>query len=94
MILVLLFTHEAKKSFHLFILYSLTQGVIAYKQNKLTEASRHFLHAIELGAGAEESIETWEPTLFNLGHTFRKLKKYDEAVQYYERAYSVCPKKV
>lgn len=35
--------------------------------------------------------ETWEPTLFNLGHCYRKLRLYDKAIKYYSLALSVHP---
>jgi len=35
--------------------------------------------------------ENWEPTLFNLGHCYRKLKQYDKAIKYYTLASSILP---
>lgn len=29
--------------------------------------------------------DKWEPLLNNLGHTCRKLKKYDDALQYHQQ---------
>ena len=34
----------------------------------------------------------WEATLFNLAHAFRRLKKYDLAIEWYNRAKSVGPR--
>jgi anaphase-promoting complex subunit 6 len=35
--------------------------------------------------------ESWEPTLFNLGHCYRKTKQYDKAIKYYSLASSIFP---
>jgi len=37
-----------------------------------------------------EVLANWEPTLFNLGHAYRKLRRYPEAISAYNRALSVC----
>jgi anaphase-promoting complex subunit 6 len=47
-------------------------GVVAFKQQKYKEAAEFFLKC--LARVPEESLENWEPTLFNLGHAYRKLK--------------------
>nr|AGT15904.1 hypothetical protein SHCRBa_121_B20_R_310 [Saccharum hybrid cultivar R570] len=36
--------------------------------------------------------EMWEPTLVNLGHALRKLKEYQKAVSYYEKALTLPTK--
>ncbi|KAL0680363.1 hypothetical protein Bca4012_008345 [Brassica carinata] len=36
--------------------------------------------------------EIWEPTVVNLAHAFRKLRKYREAISYYERALTLSTK--
>lgn len=33
----------------------------------------------------------WEPTLFNLGHALRKLRRYPEAEQCYRKCIALCP---
>ena len=33
----------------------------------------------------------WEPTIFNLGHSFRKIKRFDESLLCFEKAISLCP---
>ena len=35
--------------------------------------------------------QAWEGSLFNLGHTYRKQRKYDQAIQIYEEALSLVP---
>jgi len=37
--------------------------------------------------------DTWEPLLNNLGHVSRKLKKYELAIEYHQKALLVCPMK-
>ena len=35
--------------------------------------------------------EKWEPLLNNLGHTLRKMKKYEEALDYHRQAMTLSP---
>lgn len=65
-------------------------GVIAYRKENYSRAVEFFQKALELSA--KEATDLWEPTLFNLGQTFRKLKEYEESIRYYKLAVSVCPK--
>jgi anaphase-promoting complex subunit 6 len=39
-------------------------------------------------------MEAWEPTLFNLGHAYRKVRKYDEALRYFRSALRLSPRNV
>lgn len=39
----------------------------------------------------DELNDAWEPTLVNLGHSFRKLGQYDKSIQYYLKALSLYP---
>jgi len=66
-------------------------GVIAFKRQKYDVAINYFLQALEKAPKQAEAMETWEPTLFNLGHSYRKLRKYKEALSCYERALSISP---
>ena len=36
-------------------------------------------------------LEKWEPLLTNLGHVARKLKKYEEALEYHQKALVLSP---
>lgn len=44
------------------------------------------------GGGGEMPVDdTWEPLLNNLGHVSRKLKKYELAIEYHQKALLVSP---
>lgn len=66
-------------------------GVIAFRKQKYQNAIEFFRQALDLSS--KEALESWEPTLFNLGHAYRKLYKFDQAIKYYETALSVTSKK-
>lgn len=66
-------------------------GVIAFRRQKYDLAVEFFRQALDLSS--KEALESWEPTMFNLGHAFRKLGKFDQAIKYYEQALSVTSKK-
>lgn len=59
-------------------------GVVAYHMKEYKRAvwwfEKTLLHI------ASSLSEMWEPTLVNLGHALRKLKRYNEAIAYYEKA--------
>ena len=44
-------------------------------------------------ASVQSSLDFWESAVFNLGHVYRKLKLYAEALKCYERAIGLCPNK-
>jgi|EP01049_Picozoa_sp_SAG25_P010783 anaphase-promoting complex subunit 6 len=81
-------------------------GVVHYQNHELGRARECFLRVLELtcggggggdsrtGSSSERRLEPWlETTLFNLGHTCRKLKSYDEAIGYYGQALHAQPHK-
>ncbi|KAI5662364.1 hypothetical protein M9H77_21687 [Catharanthus roseus] len=59
-------------------------GVVAYHMKEYKRAvwwfEKTLLHI------ASSLSEMWEPTLVNLAHALRKLKRYNEAIAYYEKA--------
>ena len=76
-------------------------GVLAFQQQDYVTAIRWFLRAIQAVAGnAAADLEEctvacqdpyWEPTLFNLGQAYRKMKKFDEAKCCFERCLTLRP---
>ncbi|KAJ7948759.1 anaphase-promoting complex subunit 6 [Quillaja saponaria] len=59
-------------------------GVVAYHMKEYDKAVFWFEKTL---AHIPSSLsETWEPTVVNLAHAYRKLKMYPEAVSYYEKA--------
>ncbi|XP_058100856.1 anaphase-promoting complex subunit 6 isoform X2 [Magnolia sinica] len=59
-------------------------GVVAYQSKEYQKAVRWFEKT--LGNIPSSLSEMWEPTLVNLAHAYRKLKMYNEAISYYEKA--------
>ncbi|RLN19744.1 anaphase-promoting complex subunit 6 [Panicum miliaceum] len=59
-------------------------GVVAYNMKEFRKAVQLF--ELTLDHTSSSLNEMWEPTLVNLGHALRKLKEYQRAVSYYEKA--------
>ncbi|PNT77785.1 hypothetical protein BRADI_1g68757v3 [Brachypodium distachyon] len=59
-------------------------GVVAYNMKEYQNAVQWF--ELTLDHTSSSLNEMWEPTLVNLGHALRKLKKYEKAISYYEKA--------
>lgn len=67
-------------------------GSIYYKQKNYAKAIEMFTKALQLCKGLPERLmEAWEPTLFNLGYSYRKLRKFDQAIYYFESALRLSP---
>ncbi|KAK7257149.1 hypothetical protein RIF29_30915 [Crotalaria pallida] len=59
-------------------------GVVAYHMQEYKKAVWWFEKTFAL---IQTSLsEMWEPTVVNLAHAYRKLKMYNEAISYYEKA--------
>jgi len=68
-------------------------GVVEYRKMRYEDAVGCFVRALQLCRGQPERLRlAWEPAMFNLGNAYRKLGRYEEAVQYYESALSYNPK--
>nr|XP_012620984.1 cell division cycle protein 16 homolog isoform X2 [Microcebus murinus] len=68
-------------------------GVVAFQNGEWKTAEKWFLDALEKikAIGNEVTVDKWEPLLNNLGHVCRKLKKYDEALDYHRQALVLIP---
>ncbi|XP_071443692.1 cell division cycle protein 16 homolog [Hetaerina americana] len=78
-------------------------GVVAFQNQDYTAAEEHFLEALNrVREGRSNLVSTssgppplppdrWEPLLNNLGHVCRKLRKYDEALEYHRQALVLSP---
>ncbi|EPS72438.1 hypothetical protein M569_02320, partial [Genlisea aurea] len=60
-------------------------GVVAYHMKEYKKAVRWFEKTLS-HVPCSPLTEMWEPTLVNLAHALRKLKRYEEAISYYEKA--------
>ncbi|KAK7090544.1 cell division cycle protein 16 homolog isoform X2 [Littorina saxatilis] len=74
-----------------FVLHEM--GVIAFQNHEWVEAERYFKEALSRiqSVGYQHMPEKWEALLNNLGHVSRKLKKYEEALEYHRQAELLCP---
>ncbi|PSN43921.1 Cell division cycle protein 16 [Blattella germanica] len=68
-------------------------GVICFQNHDYEGAERHFTEALSRLQAIKEPVlpDKWEPLLNNLGHTCRKLQKYDEALEYHRQALVLSP---
>lgn len=74
-----------------FVLHEM--GVINFHNGDLETANRFLMQAL---TAIQENCqgpmaEKWEPLLNNLGHVHRKLKKYDEALNFHRQALILSP---
>lgn len=68
-------------------------GVVHYRKERYGDAVSCFSNALALCKLCPERLRyAWEPAMFNLGHAYRKLGLYEEAIHYYQMARSYCPK--
>ena len=80
------------------------RGVLAAQKDEHKEAITWFRRALTSAVGAgetsllQESIDLchdayWEPTIFNLGHSYRKMRQFEQAALCFGRCVSLCPDK-
>ncbi|XP_053211911.1 cell division cycle protein 16 homolog [Panonychus citri] len=75
-----------------FVLHEL--GVISYQIQEYQTAYKHFTSALSLIRDKQDATclpEKWEPLINNIGHVLRKLKRYDEALEYHKQALVLIP---
>ncbi|XP_075230807.1 cell division cycle protein 16 [Lycorma delicatula] len=70
-------------------------GVVAFQNLRYPDAEKYFEAALarvhEINESKQISAEKWEPLLNNLGHTCRKLHKYNQALEYHQQALLLSP---
>ena len=84
-----------------FVLHEL--GSVAYQNGDYPLSEKCFLQAVDMVARLRQTSgfnnasndfpldDTWEPLLNNLGHVCRKLRKYDQAIEFHQKALLVSP---
>ncbi|XP_047307026.1 anaphase-promoting complex subunit 6 isoform X2 [Impatiens glandulifera] len=65
-------------------------GVVSYHMKEYRKSVRWFERTLE--HAPSPLTEMWEPTLVNLAHALRKLKRYEEAITYYDKALALSTK--
>ncbi|KAG0412409.1 hypothetical protein HPB47_010452, partial [Ixodes persulcatus] len=75
-----------------FVLHEL--GVVAFQNQEYANAKRFFENALGVLQTDSSAVlsQKWEPLLNNLGHTCRKLRKYNKALEYHQQALVLSPK--
>ncbi|KAI2660764.1 hypothetical protein H4Q32_008422 [Labeo rohita] len=68
-------------------------AVVAFQNGDYKTAEKLFLDAMDKikAIGNEVTVDKWEPLLNNLGHVCRKLKKYEQALEYHRQALVLIP---
>ncbi|XP_024081124.1 cell division cycle protein 16 homolog isoform X2 [Cimex lectularius] len=68
-------------------------GVVAYQNNDYVAAEKYFEEALSRVKEIDDVIiaDKWESLFNNLGHTCRKLKKYDKSLVYHKKALVLAP---
>ncbi|KAG8298096.1 anaphase promoting complex subunit cdc16 [Homalodisca vitripennis] len=68
-------------------------GVVAFQEKDYLMAETHFQTALSCVHQYNQHIipEKWEPLLNNLGHTCRKLGKFEDALRYHQEALMLSP---
>ncbi|KAL7632928.1 UNVERIFIED_CONTAM: hypothetical protein RMT77_016755 [Armadillidium vulgare] len=68
-------------------------GVVAYSSQDYKKAESYFRKAVKVVEQNEVSVipEKWSTLLHNLGQTYCKLGKYEEALEFHQQALRVCP---
>lgn len=65
-------------------------GVLCYQKRDFRAAVAHLRRALALLA-LDRMSSTWQPVLSNLGHAYRKLARYDDAVAAFHQALGHAP---
>ncbi|KAK7206442.1 hypothetical protein BZA70DRAFT_276608 [Myxozyma melibiosi] len=59
-------------------------GVVLYHKNQLEEALEFFFKALKVAEDLDSDTKAWVPIKINLGHAFRQLRRWPEALQNFE----------
>lgn len=69
-------------------------GVLALKAEKLEKSVEFFTKALRFLSEVHPTSlpPSWAPLLENLGHCYRRTKRYDEALNFYQQALLISPR--
>ena len=77
-------------------------GVLAAHEGDHNDAIQYFRQAMSTVGGGSESLQEnldlcddvyWEPTIFNLGHSYRKCRQFGNALICFHWCVTLCPEK-
>ena len=63
-------------------------GVVYYKQRQFDEAEKYFLKGVSICNNEDRSITT-QTLILNLGHCYKKMKRFKDALQLYIKLYCI-----
>ena len=68
-------------------------AVVLYSAGEYEKAEKHIRKALSVLKNMDPfvTIQAWEPVYFNMGHVYRKLRKFDLALQFYQQSLQLCP---
>ncbi|XP_013780860.1 cell division cycle protein 16 homolog isoform X1 [Limulus polyphemus] len=74
-----------------FVLHEL--GVVAFQSQDYATAEKYFRDGLDKVENSSQTVlpEKWEALLNNLGHVCRKLRKYEEALEFHQQALVLSP---
>ncbi|KAK9245550.1 hypothetical protein V1506DRAFT_538043 [Lipomyces tetrasporus] len=64
-------------------------GVVLYHKNQLSEALEFFFKALKVADELDSDTKAWVPIKINLGHAFRQLRRWPEALEHFEEVLRV-----
>lgn len=67
-------------------------GVVAFHKLQLPEAINLFRSALTLAKETDSEERSWIATWANLGHAYRKLRMYDDALKYFSEVKRLSPR--
>jgi len=65
-------------------------GVLHYASGEYAEAADYFTRVAEHEGDYDDAAR--EPSIFNLGHACRKMRRFDEAIEWYRLALAIAPR--
>merc|ERR1712070_174398 len=65
-------------------------GVLHFHNGEYEEAAAFFLQVAENAQSYDAT--TREPSIFNLGHAYRKLRQFEKAIEWYRAALAISPR--
>lgn len=68
-------------------------GVVNFKQQNYEEAQKYFIKGIQM-CNVDDISNVYQTLMINLGHSYRKIKKFKEALEIYMKLYYIDSKNV
>ncbi|OUM64943.1 hypothetical protein PIROE2DRAFT_30202, partial [Piromyces sp. E2] len=66
-------------------------GVLYFNKQEYIKAIEYFEKALEYVESVQSRLNSWEVTICNLGHAFRKIRNFEKAKEQFEKVFSLNP---